>query len=227
MRREGALSHNLTRGDVDIMESMYDASVAFADDEIGRLIDQLPEDVLVIVVGDHGEEFLDHGHLFHGHTVYEELIHVPLIVRGPQFDPTVTAEIVSHVDVTPTILEVLGVPVPEGLSGKSFHRALTGKSMQRREPVFSVREYEGQRVLAARQDNWKLIYVDPGNRGLFELNSDPEEQHNVVHEHADLVERLEASINQHLERVREAGEDDSLELHEERMKALRSLGYVN
>ena len=227
MRREGALSRDLTHADVALMRSMYDASIAFMDQEIGRFLENLPSDTIVVIVGDHGEEFVDHGGLFHGHTLYEELVRVPLLVRGPGVKTGASDRLVSHVDVTPTILDMLRVPIPKNMSGSSFRRALSGKRMRTRSPALSVREFEGARVVSARTNEWKLIYAGPGNMALFDLAGDPGERINLARKQPEVTDELVDVVLKHAEGVREAPEPDVDELNEERLQKLRSLGYVN
>lgn len=105
----------------------YDGSIRAMDVEIGRVLERLrtlglEEKTLVVFTSDHGEEFLEHGRMFHGQTVYGELANVPLIVRQPGAVPQglVVNDTVQSIDIMPTILELSGLAVPEGAQGRSL-----------------------------------------------------------------------------------------------------------
>ncbi len=104
----------------------YDGSIRGMDIEVGRVMERLRElgleqHTLVAFASDHGEEFLDHDSTFHGHSVYGELIQVPLILRYPGKVPAglTVEETVQMIDLMPTILELSGLPVPAGIQGQS------------------------------------------------------------------------------------------------------------
>ena len=115
----------------------YRGEVAFTDAQVGRIVAFLEErglldKTIVAVLGDHGESLGDHGEESHGFFIYESVTHVPFIVRAP-FSKTgtrVVADPVRIVDLTPTILDLAGVPVPDGLSGKSLVPLMTGAALE-------------------------------------------------------------------------------------------------
>ena len=112
------------------LKDLYDGEIAFVDEHFGRLLDELDrrgflEDTLVVFVSDHGEEFLDHGRHGHGATLYQEQIHVPLIVRLPSglrrdADRSEVEAQVRQIDIVPTILDAIGVPGPIETDGRSL-----------------------------------------------------------------------------------------------------------
>lgn len=115
------------RDDRDFFQALYDAEVAYNDHEFGRLLEGLREreildDTLIIVVADHGEEFWDHGSLGHGHSLYDEMVHTPLIVRHPGTMPQGVRlpHVVSTTSIVPTVLEALGKPALPNLDGASL-----------------------------------------------------------------------------------------------------------
>ena len=210
------------------VKSMYDASIAFADAEIGRLLEHVPDDALVVVVGDHGEEFLDHGGFLHGHTVFEELVHIPLVFRGPGVVPGRADEPVSHVDIAPTVLSYAGLPPLSDLSGTSLVRALAGMQDSVGErTLFSVREYDGVATIAARRGDWKLIYGGPEAMSLYDLGADPGEQLDLADREPRTAQRLVRSIEARKDRLKEPAPRDSDEEQLKRLEELRSLGYIN
>ncbi len=98
----------------------YDQSIAYADHELGRLLVALGKDDVVVLFADHGEEFYDHGGLAHGHTLHEELLRVPLVLKAPGLAPGRVAEPVSLLDVSPTLLELLGLEPTVGAHGRTL-----------------------------------------------------------------------------------------------------------
>ncbi|MBD3369672.1 sulfatase-like hydrolase/transferase [Candidatus Fermentibacteria bacterium] len=102
--------------------NLYDGEIAYTDRELGRLLAEVRatggDSTLVTVIADHGEEFLDHGGIEHGHTLYQELLHVPLILCGPGFRGGQTIHTtVAQLDVLPTVLSALGVEAPSASHG--------------------------------------------------------------------------------------------------------------
>src|SRR6185295_13429751 len=103
----------------------YDAEIASTDAQVGRLLDALDLDdrlheTLVVVVGDHGEMLGEHGEQTHGFFIYEPATHIPLIVSGPGVPARSVPDQVRMVDVMPTALDLLGVPVPKAVQGASL-----------------------------------------------------------------------------------------------------------
>ena len=109
--------------DLDYLLDMYDGEIAWVDHQLGRLFNELDalgcmDNALVIITSDHGEEFLDHGDISHGHNLYQELLHVPLVISGPG----VPAGIINstpggHFDILPTVTAYAGIVNEEGVEG--------------------------------------------------------------------------------------------------------------
>lgn len=117
------------------MEDLYDAEVASIDGEIARFLDELDRrgvlsNAVVVISSDHGEEFLDHGEFGHGHTLYEELIRVPLLISypGQQKRRDVRAK-VSLIDIAPTLLDMAGVVPPSSFEGTSLRDWLEASTL--------------------------------------------------------------------------------------------------
>lgn len=108
---------------VDHLIDLYDGEIAWVDSQIGRLFAELREkgisdNALIIVTSDHGEEFLEHGLWSHGHTLYQELLHVPLIITGPGIPPgVVDSTSCGQFDILPVIAEFTGAAVPDQVEG--------------------------------------------------------------------------------------------------------------
>jgi len=150
----------------------YDAELRFVDTQFGRLREGLAragrwDDSLVLVVGDHGEEFWDHGGFEHGHTHHREVLQVPLIVRRPGGVPQRRAERVTQLDVVPTVLEWIGVALPAELSGTPL-----GGGHGARYAVAAGSLWSGE-LLSARGDAGTLIRHRESGRTQYFASDDP------------------------------------------------------
>jgi len=243
--------------DLKYLIDLYDAEIAFTDWQVGVLLENLAnlglhENTLVVLVGDHGEGLMQHGYLLHGPNIYEEAVRVPLIVRWPggiRSGQTLDGP-VEMVDLTPTILDLLGVepPLPP-FQGRSLAAALRGEEVLDPEhPVFLHRRpYESRMMETLPQYNpdgvdairvsgqkygirvgkWKYIVgVEEGTKELFDLEADPREQTNL---YAKLPRRAAALASQ-LESWRESHTSDGLAqvpVSDEDRRRLQALGYVD
>ncbi len=220
------------------VKAQYAGDVAFADHEIGRLLAALPERALIVVTADHGEEFRDHGGFRHGHSLYQELVHVPLLLAGPGLPCGVRiATPVSHVDVLPTVLELAGLArgdergeVEDGLAGRSLVGLIGGRAPDHA-PVHAVLEHEGSRLLAVRAGRYKLIEnSSSGKLLLFDLAADPGELQDLSAARPEVLARLREALRTRQEAILPAGVPAegpaSAEETEARMEELRALGYV-
>ena len=122
--------------DLNRLIALYDAEIHFTDYNIGRMLGVLSasgrlDDTLVIFLSDHGEEFLEHEALGHKHSLFEESVLVPLIMRLPTVIPEDVAidELACLTDVAPTILELTGIPIPDSMWGTSLVPALKGDAL--------------------------------------------------------------------------------------------------
>jgi len=199
--------------------ALYDREIRYTDDLMRRLFDVLREEGLaentvVVVTSDHGEEFLDHGYLGHGSHVHAEITHIPLmfwgagIPKGERFERPV-----GHVDVMPTLLEMSGLPVPDGLMGKSFAQVFTtddARSPFAARPLFSEAWYPfaksapgehlsvDQPTLAVRVGDQKLIRFkrpDGFAYEMYDLAEDPREQADLYNESPPELSRLQELLD--------------------------------
>lgn len=230
---------------IERMRRRYFDDVRSMDAEIGRLLAALRrlrryDRTIIVAVADHGELLgLHAGRPIQTHSTHlvRETLHVPLLVRVPGgFSPGVVAVQVSVVDVLPTILDVLGLPPPARIAGRS----LSPLALGREEPprvAYSETFYErfpgvarpGAELVSVQQDGWQLL-VRPGRRELFSLREDPDSLEPVTGLHPDRAARLEAELAELRTGSPDRAEASTLGLSEEEEKAhlerLRSLGYV-
>jgi choline-sulfatase len=174
----------------------YIAEIAFADSQIGRLLEALDrrkllDRTIVVVAADHGESLGDHGERDHGIFVYESVLHVPLIVRAPNVLPRRVADVVRLVDVMPTVLDLLGVP-RRPVDGISLVGMMHGEPRQVELDAYSESEYPRRfgwsPLRALRTGRYKLI--DAPRPELYDLDRDPFEERNIYEERRGLARVL-------------------------------------
>ncbi|HKU40959.1 MAG TPA: sulfatase, partial [Polyangiales bacterium] len=168
------------------LQALYDGEISYHDVHFAAILDGLDkrglrDDTMVVVTADHGEEFWDHGSVGHGHSVYDELLHIPMMVRIPGLTEgnAVLRGDVGLVDVAPTILDAMGLPIPEAMSGRSFLPELRGDGPAA--PRATASQFmTGVRSLATGR--WKLLQNGLANAQLYDLERDPHETQNLVAE---------------------------------------------
>jgi arylsulfatase A-like enzyme len=180
--------------------NLYVGEIAFADSQIGRLLQALDERHLldrtvVVVVGDHGESLGGHGERDHGIFVYEDVIRVPLIVRAPALRPTRVGEIVRLTDVMPTVLDLLDVPSPP-VDGVSVVGLMDGSRRDLDLEAYSESLYPerlGWSSLRALRDG-KFKLIDAPRPELYDLEDDPVEEKNIYDQRRALAEQMTARL---------------------------------
>ena len=230
--------------------NLYDADILANDAEMRRLWDKLQEDgwgedLVFVFTSDHGEEFFEHGGTSHGYSLYDEMIRVPLMIYAPGLLPAgkrIDAP-VRCLDIYPTLCDLLGLDIPEGLQGRSLvplihaRDALNGPeifSEHREDPVLRRIGHGSGVMVSLRSGRWKLILNEVGSQllerprvELFDLEADPGESKNVADAHPDVVERLEARIATFIaDHRRGASGQDEAVMDPEVLEQLRKLGYV-
>lgn len=206
----------------------YDAEVDYLDREAGRLVDGLRvrglfEGALVVFTADHGESLGDHDLWFqHGSSVHEPQIHIPLTILGPGIAARSVDAPVSAVDLMPTILEHLGLPLPGGLQGASLGPWLRGETPARAADRILFAEMGRKR--AAMRGTVKLIWDDEKKSvALYDLASDPAEQVDLASSRLEEGRRLMGAV---LAYNRQNTRDEAADEDEETKLILRSLGYI-
>jgi arylsulfatase A-like enzyme len=199
---------NLREADVRFWRAVYDEKIQRTDEKFRDFLKEYqkiipPGKTLFVLTSDHGTEFHEHRRFDHGFTLYNELLHVPLILRLPRrIHPLVVDDRISSIDVMPTILDLVGLPMPgsaaEQLRGKSLVPSFQGQSVAR--DVFSetdYRQYTYKRSIVA-PDGWKLIYtLETRTRELYDLNTDPAEQKDLAAAQPQKAEELERRLFAH------------------------------
>jgi len=229
---------------VDAVRDLYDGNLAYVDSHVGALMDSLRtrgvlDDTIVVLVSDHGEAFWEHGRRGHGHAPYEELIRVPLIVHlptVPELAGTRIAEPVEFVDLMPTLMDLMGVPLEtHELAGRSWvdvmiaglgdpERTIHARSNRTKNPVYAL-----------RRGGWKwLMHSVDGREELYDLATDPGETLDLVAAGTadpDLLEGFHGAFRDWI-----SGEGlpadattpvDNRAMDPEVIESLRSLGYID
>ncbi len=189
--------------DRERLVAQYDGSIAYGDQEFGRFLEELKgrglyDDALIIFLGDHGEEFLDHGQWLHGRSVFDELIRVPLVVRFPggRDGGQRVAQQVQVVDILPTILENEGLPVPPPpiISGRPLQRVVAGGAP---EPT-AVSEISHRGIVAhgirTHRDKYVRTFSPEESEMYFDLLNDPKESENRLGEAPERAAKLRAAV---------------------------------
>ena len=185
----------------------------------------------IVIPAYNGEAFLEHRFFKHSATVYKEMIHVPMLVYRPgERGGSVRPEPVSIGDIPPTILDLLGLPVPEAIEGWPLFDQTVDDYDKR--ALFAINNiaFTPAMGMAIRRGDWKLVYdriqADEGWQvRLFNVREDPEEQHPIAGE----TDRAAAMLQELLDwrDGKEIAIGEEIEVDEETLEHLRSVGYIN
>jgi arylsulfatase A-like enzyme len=212
----------------------YNAEVTTADAAVGELIAalrtaKLYDDALIVIASDHGESLGAHGEETHGVFLYDETVHVPLLLKLPQNQNagkrvTVRARLA---DVAPTMLEIAGVPIPSQMQGQSLLRIAKANADQ---PVYSVSNFPQQAFGWSVLESWragKYLYIKAPKPELYDLSADPCATHNLAQTSKAALETMASQLDAFDRRFTDSGNaSGSSELTFSEMQKLASLGYV-
>jgi arylsulfatase A-like enzyme len=247
-------------GRVQQARDLYDGDVRQANDNFQRLAGILShrprwESTVMVLVADHGEELYEHGSWYHGQSVCQELVHVPLLLRAPGYTEAGLriAQPVQLIDVLPTLADLLGVAAAPQWQGRSLlpllRAARDGHPSPAAPPVYTMRISvdtmkqgeparerapgdRGHVETAVIEDGWKLIaHHDIARASLYDLRSDPTEQHDLSEAEPARVKHLHGLVEQKLRELprldlRRADPGDAAEQDEKRQH-LEELGYID
>lgn len=195
--REGELSP--AAATIRRAEALYNGEVSYLDAQIGRLDDGLAargerDDLVLVVTADHGEEFLEHGGFEHGHTLYDELVRVPMVIRAPGLlAPAVVETPVRHIDLAPTLCELCDLPLPDQFLGRSLVSLAGGEAGAPR-PTLAHGNMWARPQTSWTSGGWKLIVRDGVAPELYEVAADPAEQRDLAGSRPEELARLQAEL---------------------------------
>ncbi len=216
----------------------YDAELRAIDSLIGDFVDRVgtlrsERELLVVFTSDHGEEFYEHRGWGHGHSLYEETVHVPLVLSWPGHLEAGrrVAQRVSLIDLAPTILELAGVPPAEPFQGVSLAPLLSGADSAARSPVFAEIFWGGHFARSYHDGERKLIEATSGSdirRFLFDLEADPAEGRNLFEQDPAGGAELTSALRAIVERSEAIAVDArSVRIEGDIADQMRALGYID
>ena len=215
---------NITEKELEHLISLYDGEIRHADYNAGILLDRvgklgIANRTIIIIVSDHGEEFKDHGGMLHSHTLYNELLRVPLIIKVPGMPAARIGGQARLIDIMPTVLDALGIAA-ENLRGVSLLKT-TGSL-----DAYSERFGNATRLLAEislSTGKEKIIYsIKRGSKRIFDLESDPKELVDIANSTGAIgLDKKLSDVFSSLER-----EQGKSVINKEQEERLRSLGYM-
>ncbi|MBI5376474.1 MAG: sulfatase [Candidatus Schekmanbacteria bacterium] len=225
--------------DYNHIVSLYDGEIRWTDMHIGLLLKELnklglEKKTIIIFTSDHGDEFLEHGYKGHEHSLYDELIHVPLIVKLPdvKFKAKKIDTTVETIDISPTILNLVGIGSLNDFRGESILPLISGVGEYTNSKAISETskgfygEYKSIEI-----DKVKYIVRSDKKNELYDLKTDPTEKKNIYKEQSELGKHFESEIYKHLYHRNSA--DDSKKalinnkINKETSEQLKTLGYIN
>jgi choline-sulfatase len=225
----------------------YDGEIAYTDSAVGKFLRQLRtrgffDGALVAVMADHGESLGDHGEDFHGFFLYDETIHVPLLIKLPG-ETSAGKRIetrVELVDVLPTILEAVGIAIPQEVQGESLLGMMNAEAARGRQrapaavmspdrPAYSETDYAhlayGWSSLQALRTG-KYLYVDAPRPELYDQTTDPKAQHDLTKKSAAVTDTIRSQLNAFRQKTSSTRELPKLVRDPEAEQKLAALGYV-
>jgi arylsulfatase A-like enzyme len=232
------------RAERDHLINLYDAEISFVDDWLKQVIDKIKDlgqwdRTMVVLNADHGEAFGEHGYYYHGYSIYDEEVRVPLIIKLP--DGGVSGKVVDgpvrNLDIMPTVLDYCGIPAPEGIQGRSLRPFMeTDQRPQLPTCIETHRLHTQTHLLGYRDGRHKLIYnLAQGDAELYDLSTDPGEQLNLLSGGTveKRIEELESRLRGDLLDMLEVKDlavlklGDANRLMDERTRErLKALGYI-
>jgi choline-sulfatase len=220
----------------------YQGEIAYSDFAIGRLLTMLRtqalyDAALIAVVADHGEAFGEHGERSHGFFLYDETVHVPLVLKlpGEALAGTRVEARARLVDVAPTILDAVGIKPPDAMQGESFlslgkHGSGQGFALKAaaERPAYSETDYPHRAFGWSALYAWragKYLFVDAPEPELYDQSDDPYALHNVAGTSPAVAETMAAQLREFRSKTSGAKEAGA-ELNSEQLEQLQALGYV-
>jgi arylsulfatase A-like enzyme len=203
--------------------SQYDSELAYLDSELAHLLDYLAASSLldrsiVVITSDHGEQFLEHALWGHGQSLYQEEVHVPLIIRDPASGPAVIHHPVEQRDLVPWILQRTGVPRPAEIQPSNL---LTGRGLKVAELRRSAR---GHQILV-RRAHWAFLHSEQQGDELFDLSSDPGERKDIAPVLPEVAKELRHEMTIWASQWPDTP-TSGVRMDAGTVRALRALGYI-
>ena len=215
--------------DIEHMISLYQGEISYTDDQIGVFHSELErlglaKNTLIVFTSDHGEGLSEHSKYFVHQTLYDHDIKVPLILRGENILPAgkrVTAQVQS-IDIMPTVLDVLDIPVPKGVEGSSLLDLVFREDSGPPEDAYSER---GESV-SIRTPGWKMIVSKGGTNELYDLEKDGAETQSLSSAQSPGASELLLKLGEYEKKASRKESKKKKAMTKEAKEKLRSLGYT-
>lgn len=203
----------LTEEDVAFWNGLYDSKIRSADEQVGVFLSELEkrellDNTIIILVSDHGEEWYEHGGIDHGHTLYDELVHVPLIISAPSLTKGVATNAqVSTMDVAPTLFDLLNLTPGETFAsqqqGESLLPYLSGRKDAGRDVFLETdyRDFTHKRGIRTADGYAYILTLESGVEELYELRTDPKQQKNIAATNKEKAKQLREKLRVHVEQT--------------------------
>lgn len=217
----------------------YNQELMYTDRHIGAILKELTTrgemaDTLVVITGDHGEELFQHDYFYgHGRSLYNNVLNVPLIIAPPgrQFAGVRVDSVVKTIDIMPTVLDLLDIPAPGGIEGRSLLPLMRGEQFDER-PVFSIRDprdetyWEGT-AAAMTSGPWKYIHFKKAKDRLFNLEFDPFEHNNLIDTDPERAKNMMDQIRKNIFESENFDPAAKPGFTRKEQKMLKELGYIH
>jgi arylsulfatase len=218
----------------------YDREINLLDKKIGQLLNKLKEknifdNSLIIITADHGEAFGEHDLMLHGVMLYEDNIHVPLLIKYPFAEKRkkIVNEPVSLTGLVPTILSYAKIPVPKTIQGSPFYDLASQKIIAQnfKDPSWGrSEEFKrfDQNLISLIEGDFKIIKSMGGSNQLYNIKTDPQEQNNLIGESPQVATRLLTTLENYIMNFGLlTKKDNQIEINEIQIQNLKGLGYIN
>ena len=240
---DGTMRELVSDEEIRAIRDFYAAATRYVDSEIKRLINEfkdrnLLEDAAIFVTADHGEELFDHGDLGHRPKMYDELIRVPLIYFDESEELNQHQQIqqvTSHIDIAPTITDLLQLDTPEIWEGQSLIKYIKNEDMPSRDYAIAELCHRSglggsvnldKYIGAVRKKDWKYIQNRQLNKNeLYDLVNDTEEQQNIIKSTSQQTQELSEILEKRLDGLTERTLDT--DISDKAQNRLRELGYLD
>jgi arylsulfatase A-like enzyme len=239
--KDDRINASLAEEDIGHIVARYDGEIRFTDDHLGAVIDKLKalglfDKTLIILTSDHGDEFFEHGGKGHAHTLFDELIKIPLVMRYPEKIPSgrKIENQVRIIDIMPTVLDICGLPPSREQMGTSLLPLIRGNRTDAGLMSLSELYMKGHAQVSLRTNRWKVVFNHNTRKPYyFNLREDPEEQQGVLltpsspdYKKVKLLFRMGGKAFKIGEGLPRSADEDQRELDPATLKRLKSLGYI-
>jgi arylsulfatase A-like enzyme len=234
---------DLSEADLGALTILYEGKVLQTDHYVGQILScleksSLMQNTIIVITADHGELLGEKGSFFHGPEIWEPAVRVPFIIKDPRYPLSMKiAERVHMVDFTPTILDLLGIPIPDGLHGRSIANAVRGGAIESKiyhsincgsdEEFYSKEPWP--LTITVYSGRYKLILSPDGEEKLFDLEADPFKKYPLIPSSSSSLEKKYAEMIKYGKNIRSTTGKNAInrELDSETLEELKTLGYIN